>query len=482
MPGQSRHIPAFIIAALRGGSGKTVISIGIISALASKGHVVSPFKKGPDYIDAGWLSMAAGRPCHNLDTYLIPFPHVIRSFYENASNSDIALIEGNRGLFDGLDVEGTTSTAQLARDLGLPVILCIDCTKSTRTMAALVKGCQVFDPDLVIGGVILNRVAGARHESLVRQCIETHCGIPVIGAIGKLSGNDFPERHMGLVPTPEHDWAASSIDTARRHAENCIDLDAVIQIAKTGAVSIPESVFLNLSSQEASSTVYPLSRPVIGVVRDAAFQFYYPENLDALKAAGAELVFISPLSDRLFPDVDALYIGGGFPETHARRLSENRSFMEGVKVAAESGMPIYAECGGLIYLGEALQLDRRYPMTGVFPVTFGFSRKPKGHGYTHAIVTGKNPFFPEGSELQGHEFHYSSLINDGKGPLPDMAFSLVKGKGVIDKKDGMVKKNVLACYTHIHALGNPGWAPAMVNAAHDYRKQRKTACRGLPSS
>jgi len=240
MCGQPIDIPSILVAALRGGSGKTIISIGIISALVEKGFCVSPFKKGPDYIDAGWLAMAAGRPCHNLDSYLFSPHEVRRSFFRRSRGSDISVIEGNRGLFDGLDVNGSTSTAQLARHLAIPVLLCIDCTKSTRTMAALVGGCQSFDPQVAIKGVILNRVAGLRHESVLRQCIETYCDLPVIGAVGKLSGQDFPERHMGLVPTPEHAWASASIDAARRVAEQCIDMDAVLKIARTSPALVAD--------------------------------------------------------------------------------------------------------------------------------------------------------------------------------------------------------------------------------------------------
>ncbi len=227
--------PGIIIAALRGGAGKTILSIGIIAAWKNLKKNVAPFKKGPDYIDAGWLAMAAGRPCYNLDNFLIEKKQILNSFYTHTLKSDIAVIEGNRGLYDGLDTEGSTSTAELAKLLNLPLILCLDCTKSTRTMAAVVLGCIKFDPTVTIKGIILNRVAGPRHENIVRKSIENYCGIPVLGAVPKLGKQNFPERHMGLIPTPEHEWANDSINAALNMAKSYIDLDSLIEIACTSS-------------------------------------------------------------------------------------------------------------------------------------------------------------------------------------------------------------------------------------------------------
>ncbi|MCP4646126.1 MAG: cobyrinate a,c-diamide synthase, partial [bacterium] len=260
-------------------------------------------------------------------------------------------------------IEGATSTAEIAKLLNLPVILCIDATKTTRTMAAVVQGCISFDPDVNIKGVILNRVAGARHESILRRSIEHHCKTPVIGAIPKLRSQDFPERHMGLVPTPEHKWAKDSVKAAAKVASQHIDLDALFEIAN--GVSIPGDVTGN--SQPVTSTPQP--HVTIGILKDSAFQFYYPDNIEALKAAGAQTIFLSPVSDKILPDIDALYIGGGFPETHAKKLTENNGFRKQVKSLAEQGLPIYAECGGLMYLGEELEMEgKTYPMAGVLPI------------------------------------------------------------------------------------------------------------------
>lgn len=469
-------IPRIIIAALRGGAGKTIISIGIIGALSNLGKKVAPFKKGPDYIDAGWLALAAGRPCYNLDTFMIKEEQVLNSFLSHSINRDIAIIEGNRGLYDGLNVEGSTSTAELAKLLNAPVVLCIDCTKTTRTMAAVVSGCMQFDPDVKISGVILNRIAGLRHENIIRKSIEQYCGVPVLGAVPKLDKQSFPERHMGLVPMPEHGWAKDSIAAASQTASQYLDLSAIEKIANQAAKSTineqpPPKSPLEGGLRGGYSNEQPATR--IGIVRDSAFQFYYPENIETLISLGAKIVFISPFSDSTIPPVDAMYIGGGFPETHAKELAEKVAFKQQLKSLAEDGLPIYAECGGLMYLGKELVLDgKSYPMADVLPVVFGFSKKPQGHGYTIIKVKRENPYFKVGTEIRGHEFHYSRVL-EWTGTDNDLVFSMKRGAGFINKNDGVCYKNVLATYTHIHALGTPYWADALVQNAISYRNKSK---------
>ena len=464
--------PRIMIAALCGGSGKTILSIGIIAAWKKLGKFVTPFKKGPDYIDAGWLTLAAGRPCHNLDTFLIPEALVYKSFLSQASKNAIAVIEGNRGLYDGIDLQGFTSTAELAKLLKAPVILCLDCTKTTRTAAAVVLGCQRFDPDVFIKGVILNRVAGGRHERILRQTIETYCGIPVLGAVPKLGWQNFPERHMGLLPTPEHAWANDSIADASQMAAQYLDLEALDRMAhKAEKLQSPMSIQIPNSNDQPSTTHAENLKPKVGIIRDSAFQFYYPENIEALIAAGAETVFFSPLDTETIPPIDGLYIGGGFPETHAEKLAANGTFKNNLKILAEEGLPIYAECGGLMYLGKELNLKgKSYPMVGVLPVVYGFSEKPQGHGYTIVSVERPNPYFTVGTELRGHEFHYSHVLELG-GDDPDLVFFMKRGNGIKDRRDGVCYKNVLATYTHIHALGTPLWAQALVRNAIAYKKQ-----------
>jgi cobyrinic acid a,c-diamide synthase len=479
--------PGIVISALRGGSGKTIFSVGIIAALSQMGKAIAPFKKGPDYIDAGWLAMAAGRPCYNLDTFLIEKKTILRSFNCYTQTTDMAVIEGNRGLYDSMDREGSTSTAELAKLLNLPVIICIDGTKTTRTMAAVVTGCMQFDPDVNIRGVVLNRVAGARHENNLTRCIEHYCQIPVLGAVPKLRKQAFPERHMGLVPTPEHDWANESIDSIAGVISKYLDLEAIISIAhgnydyfgkdrpaEDGLLTEIESSKKLGDDQETNVCVQRFEIgaviPKIGIIRDSAFQFYYPENIEALEAAGAELVFTSPLDEKEPPPMDALYIGGGFPETHAKALSDNVSYRDRIRTLAENGLPIYAECGGLMYLGKSLMMeDKMYPMVGIFQLIFDLHQRPQGHGYTIHEVIGKNPFFEIGTEIKGHEFHYSKATQY-MGDPDCFVFQVKRGAGLIEKKEGICYKNVLATYTHVHALGTPLWAKAMVDAAISYRQ------------
>jgi cobyrinic acid a,c-diamide synthase len=493
-----------VIAALRGGSGKTIFSVGIIAALIRQGLVVAPFKKGPDYIDAGWLALAAGRPCYNLDTFLVDPQSITQSFQAHTRDTDLAVIEGNRGLYDCIDTGGETSTAELAKLLDLPLILCIDGTKATRTMAAVVSGCAAFDPDLQLKGVVLNRVAGARHERILRDSIEYHCGIPVLGALPKQRDQRFPERHMGLVPTFEHDWAQEAVAFICDLAQKYLDLAAIQAVAEgthrwerpkqplrvcadirfdppRPAVLSPAqprraplaSAADPVSGPARSVLDAESSRPRIGIMRDSAFQFYYPENLEALESAGAELVFTSPLNEADLPPVDGLYIGGGFPETHARQLAQNQSYARRLKALAEEGLPIYAECGGLMYLGRELVLaEGQFPMTGVLPVTFGFSKKPQGHGYTIVRVERDNPYFTAGTHLRGHEFHYST-VEKLDAAEQDLVFVMQRGNGIDRGRDGLRHKNVLATFTHIHALGTPQWAPALVDQARRFRDKGK---------
>lgn len=471
------NFPRVVIAALRGGSGKTVISIGAVAAVRARGNPVAVFKKGPDYIDAGWLALAAGRPCFNLDTFLLSADSIRHSFCAHSRSTTLSVIEGNRGLYDGIDLDGTTSTAELAKLLQAPVVMCVDCTKTTRTMAAVISGCARFDPGVVIGGVVLNRVAGGRHESILRRSIEHYSGIPVIGAIPKLGQEFFPERHMGLVPTPEHAWAADSIAAAARIMTEHIDLDALVRIARAAP---PVGPVCAETGEPAGAPSVPAGRAPavvrIGILRDSAFQFYYPENIEALKSAGAEIVYVSPLTDdTLPPALDALYIGGGFPETHGPELAANTRFSGELRRRVEGGFPVYAECGGLMYLGEELVVEgRNFPMAGVLPISFGLSKRPQGHGYTMVTVEHDNPYFPTGSQIRGHEFHYSRVLRFSGG-AGDLVFRVQRGAGIHEGRDGIVHKNVLATYTHIHALGTPGWAGALVRNAleHQSRNPRR---------
>jgi cobyrinic acid a,c-diamide synthase len=459
--------PRIIVAALKGGSGKTILSLGLTSAWRRMGHRVAAFKKGPDFIDSGWLSFAAGRPCYNLDPFLMNPEQIVNSLLLNSAGADISVIEGNRGLFDGLDLDGCCSTGELGKIIKSPVVLIVDVTMATRTVAALVMGCQKFDPELRISGVILNRVAGLRQESLAKNAVEQYCGLPVVGAVPKLKQNIFPERHMGLVPHLESDYAEKAIAWARDIAEKHLDLKALWNLAHEA----PPLDYPPEGKKEESGLVLPESPPRIGVIRDKSFWFYYPENLDQMKKLGAHLAEINSLEDRELPAIDALYIGGGFPETQAQALADNVTFRASLKERIEEGLPVYAECGGLMVLGKALVVDgKEFPMVGALPLSLILEKKPQGHGYTILEVKERNPFYSIGEKLKGHEFHYSKAVLH---PSDDTraVFKVLRGEGIDGQKDGLCRKNMLATYTHIHAGGNPEWARRFLRVAVSSRER-----------
>jgi cobyrinic acid a,c-diamide synthase len=335
-------------------------------------------------------------------------------------------------------------------------------------VAAVVLGCQTLDPDVPISGIVLNRVAGSRHESVVRQSVESVCDIPVVGSIGRIKQQLFPERHLGLIPPQEHGQLDDSIEQVRSIVEDSLDLDTLWTLAEN-TVDIP------LDGRTAVGLDQARERTIrVGIFRDAAFQFYYPENLEALEHAGAELIEISPLSDSSLPDVDALYIGGGFPETLAPGLASNRPFLEDVRQTTEGGLPVYAECGGAVFLGEELVYEgKRYPMSGALPVTYGFQERPKGHGYVELETTHANPYYAVGETLRGHEFHYTYILSASSDDMK-YAFAVRRGFGFDGQRDGIMRGNVLACYTHVHALGTEGWAEALVAAATRFRLRTKS--------
>jgi cobyrinic acid a,c-diamide synthase len=368
-----------------------------------------------------------------------------------------------------MDAEGTFSSGELAKLLKAPVILSVDVTKTTRTAAAMVLGCQALDPEVNLAGVILSRTAGSRHESVLRQAMEGITGVPVLGAIPRLPEDIFPERHLGLVPPQESEEIEGPLVRVAEVAERYLDLDRILEVAGTAdPLEIPQddrNVRRPLSGEDDTMA----GRPRIGVFKDSAFQFYYPENLEALETAGAEVVMISAMEAPSLPEVDGLYLGGGFPETTAPELSGNETFLASVRERALDGLPIYAECGGAVYLGERLHYQgKTFRMAGVLPVEFGFHQKPRGHGYAILETVAENPFFPVGETVKGHEFHYTAL----SAPEPDdleFAFRVQRGTGFGGGRDGLMRKNVLASYTHIHALGMEGWASSMVRAAARFR-------------
>lgn len=440
-----------MIAGLSGDSGKTLVALGMARAMHGRGLRVAPFKKGPDYIDAAWLGAAAHAEGRNLDTFLMS-PDGVAEGLSRGGAADLWIIEGNRGLHDGLDAAGSHSTAELAKLLRAPVVLVIDVTKMTRTTAALVMGCRDLDPDVNVAGIVLNRLGTSRQEGVIRRAIEEISGPPVVGAIPRIAGDLLPGRHLGLLTAAEHPAREEAIELAREAIESHIDLEAALEIARTApSHSLPDR-----------PSPAPGAEVKVGVFRDEAFSFYYPENLEALEAAGAELSFISPIQDSELPDVDALYIGGGFPEVHVDRLAGNPKMLEAVRAAAAAGTPIYAECGGLMYLSRELIVEgTARPMAGALDLVIEQTPRPQGHGYVEAEVDRANPFFEAGTTLRGHEFHYSRVI-EGE---PETALALQRGHGVGERRDGVVRGNVWASYMHIHASGTPSWAGKFTSLA-----------------
>ena len=458
-----RQVNSIIVAGLSGGSGKSVVSVALTAYLQQSGAQVVPFKKGPDYIDAGWLSQAADHPCYNLDPYLMHFNQIQSSFYRHAANAEYAIIEGNRGLYDGVDIDGGFSTAELAIQLDIPVLLVVNCTKVTRTVAAMVLGCREMDPRIRIAGVVLNHIATARQKSVISKSIEKYTGIPVVGVVPRQKKDIFPMRHLGVTPHQE----SESVQTVTRElatlAEQNFDIPAIKKLMQE--VPLDDASQHSIQSND--------SQVKIGIIRDKAFQFYYEENLEALQKNGAQLVMIDALeSDHLPDNIDGLYIGGGFPETSARELAGNVSFRKSVRTKAEKGLPIYAECGGLIFLGRSIVVDdKEYPLAGVFPVTFGISKKPQAHGYSIFTADRDNPFYPPGTEIKGHEFRYSTILQ-WDGTEQDLSVKVKRGTGFVDGRDGLVKKNVFALYTHVLASGTPEWAAGLVLAAVKYKESQ----------
>jgi cobyrinic acid a,c-diamide synthase len=459
--------PRILISALRGSSAKTIISLGVTVAFKRQGITIFPYKKGPDYIDAAWLTKAAGNVCKHLDLYLMGEEGVREVFYSRIHAEAVSLVEGNRGLFDGVDIHGTYSTAKIARLLEIPVVLIVDCTKTTNTVAALVMGCQDFDVKVPLCGIILNRVAGKRHGEVISASIEYHTGLPVLGIVPNLEIH-MPERHLGLTTVGETVDFENKLDILGDLVEKYLNLDVMLKIAK-GATKID----LPTRKQKIRPQGDHKHKLLVGIIRDPAFQFYYPENLEALEREGAKLIEFSSIKDKEIKPVDILYIAGGFPEVHADKISKNRSFCDSIRHYADKGMPIYGECGAVIFLGNSVNYNgNKFEMCRVFPFDFEFSKKPVGHGYTDVKVDQDNPFFPKGLALKGHEFHYSMPINPDS-ITKNTAFCMKKGVGLTGKRDGIFINNVFATYTHIHACGTPEWAKCLISLARKINFTKK---------
>ena len=456
-----------LISAAHKSSGKTMVSIGLCAALSKRGHAVQPFKKGPDYIDPMWLSLAAGqgssnRPCRNLDLYLMERGDILETFARHSAA--VNLVEGNKGLYDGLALDGSNSNAALAKLLDLPVFLVVDARGMTRGIAPLILGYQAFDRDIDIAGVILNNLGGSRHEAKLRAVIEHYTDVPVIGAIHHDERLAIVERHLGLMPSNESHLAAAKINQIGDAIAEQVDLDKLLALSQKEPLDV---------SRKASVTRLPCGDRVrVGIARDRAFGFYYADDLDALEAAGAELVPFDTLRDTHLPEVDALYIGGGFPETCAAELEANSVLRDEIRQAIENGMPAYAECGGLMYLSRSIEYQgRRYRMVGAIPGDVKMHDKPVGRGYVHLREDTAHPWprpNAPAKQIKAHEFHYSSLEN-----LPSntrFAYHVERGHGINGERDGLVLHNLLASYTHLRTIGSCYWATRFVAFIQDCKE------------
>jgi cobyrinic acid a,c-diamide synthase len=472
--GKAFSLPRLVIAAPQGRSGKTTVSLGLCAALSARGLAIQPFKKGPDYIDPSWLSQASGRPCRSLDSFFLPDPSDLRAaLIKGASQADFALIEGNHGLYDSLEVDGLGSTAAVARELQAPIILVINAARMSRSVAAVVHGYQTFEPGTPLAGVILNYVAQGRHETKMRQAIEHYCRLPVLGALPRDANLTIPDRHLGLIPHNEDERLAPAIQACRQAVEKYVEVEAVLQIARSAPPLQTSPAHINIQKSQSYTTPSPTGdHPKIGVIRDQAFSFYYPENLEALQVQGAELIIINSLQDSHLPDVNALYIGGGFPEVFLEALSSNHSLLTDIRQAVDSGLPIYAECGGLMYLARSIKYQgRRLEMVGALPIEIEMTDRPQGHGYILAECAAENPIFPVGASLRGHEFHHSRITKNDVPSTPRLR--LLRGEGIGNYTDGLFYRNIFAGYTHLHAYGAPQWATGLVAWASTYQRRSR---------
>ncbi|SBV90404.1 Cobyrinic acid A,C-diamide synthase [uncultured delta proteobacterium] len=452
-------MPRLVVSGLSGGAGKTTVSLGLIRAFTRQNIQVHPFKKGPDYIDTAWLAMAAHGKASTLDPFFCDAEGLRRHFFSRSAGADLAVIEGNRGLFDGRDLAGSASTAEVARHLDAPVLLVVDITKMTRTAAALVAGCKNFPGGERIAGVILNRAGTARHAALAKRAVEELAGVPVFGVLPRLDAPPICERRAGLVTVGMDDAADKTLDGIADVICDHTDLEAILSVTRDVAVHDLDGLL--------EPVIFPVPSVRIGVVRDGALWQYYDENLEALRMAGAELVFVSLLDGGPWPDIDGLYLGGGDLSPHAAALAADTGRQAAVRALVEAGMPVYAEHSGYFYCGRTFTSGGvSHAMAGIFPVTAAVTEKPARLGYMEAVVTRDTPFFPANFRCKGHEYHYANLAVDGSG---NAALRKKAGGGAIDVPDGLVYKSAFGSSMQIFAPAVPEWAPGFVRAAKAWR-------------
>jgi len=458
--------PLFISAAHKS-SGKTTITIGLCSALSQTGLIVQPFKKGPDYIDPLWHGQAAQACCYTLDYNTMSSDEILSLYQQKAAPADISIVEGNKGLYDGLDLDGSNSNAAIAKLLDAKVILVLDARGMTRGIAPLILGYQAFDADINIAGVILNQLGGSRHEAKLRAVIEYYTDVAVLGAIHRKPELEIVERHLGLMPSNEDNQANDKIFNISQQIKEQVDLDKIVSITRTPPQHQKISSGFKIKTR-ADTTQKPVK---IAIIKDEAFGFYYPGDMEALQLAGADLIPVNAIKDNQLPEnIDALFIGGGFPELHMHALAANQSFMTHIAELIERGIPAYAECGGLMYLCRSLLWNEKSAeMVGIINADVEMKSKPQGRGLIRFNETSNmlwptlNPNKGEDAQkrtISAHEFHYSKLTNLSKDT--QFAYKITRGMGIDGENDGIVYKNLLASYAHLQNTQQNLWAERFV--------------------
>lgn len=453
--------PRLIIGATSSGSGKTSVTVALAAAFRRRGLSVQTFKAGPDFLDPAWLAAASGRPCFNLDGWMCGGDYVRGLFLRTAADCDIALIEGVMGMFDGASptsIEG--STAELARWLDAPVVLVAKAHGAARSVAAMVAGFAGFEPGVRVGGVIANSCGSERHAAWIADALRASAQAPLLGAVARDAFPKLPGRHLGLAGPS----AGADFDAFADAAERRLKLDALLALAHSAPRLTPCAWCI------PAGNVGPVR---LGIAQDAAFHFYYPDNLAALEDAGATLVRFSPLAGGLPPDLDGIYIGGGYPEEHAAELSANRAIREDIRAFAASGRPVYAECGGLMYLSQGIETTggERHAMTGVLPVWTRMLTRRKALGYVEVTSEDDSLLSPAGETLRGHEFHYSELVPTAEAAEDwRPAYRLRRRQEETSHPEGFQLGRVLASYVHLHFASHPGAASRVVRACQEGRQ------------
>ena len=465
---------AFYISAAHKSSGKTTLSIGISASIRERGLNIQAFKKGPDYIDPIWLSQATGSPCYNLDFFTSSHGFIQNQFQTHSQNKDITLVEGNMGLYDGLSLDGSDSNAAMAKLLNLPVIMVVDSSGTSRGIAPLLNGYQQFDSELKFAGVILNKLAGNRHETKLREVIEAYTDFKILGAVPRDNDIQLTERHLGLIPSNEMaDTSESVIQQLVQRVNRYVDVDSLMTLADCNNVTRPTSP----SPIEVTKSVQ-MPTVKIAVAMDEAFGFYYPGDLEQFNALNVEIVPFNTMTDEALPDdIDGLFIGGGFPETQLKRLSGNTSMLRSVKDSIQQNLPTYAECGGLMYLcSELTDKTGSYPLCDIISATVSMRKRPQGRGYVTLEVTNNHlwqedqlsPLTPE--TTSAHEFHYSTI--SGLPKDAKFAYKVTRGTGIDGNNDGIVIHNLLASYTHLRQTDQCNWVDKFVSFVRKVKRQK----------